>query len=435
MKIYKLPRRPDPDQPADGPRRPQRSGLQDQDGKWTARRSTRSQERHATRPAGARRHDLGRGLRAARRRRLDKRGIPHTVLNAKPEHAEREGEIVAEAGRPGAVTIATNMAGRGVDIKLGGNPEHLTRRELAQARPASPATRTTTSASPRSCPTIEEQVDERPREGRRGRRPLHLRHRAPRVAPDRQPAARPRRPPGRPGRVALLPLAPRTTSCACSPATGSTRSSTSSAPIDDDGNEEPIEAGMLSKQIEKAQKKVEEQNFLIRKRVLEYDDVMNEQRRDRLRRTATRCSRAATWATSAREEIADVIRAHRRRVHGRRLRRGLGPRRPVHRAGRHLPGRASGSTSSIAVRSTARSWSSGSSTTRGELYDAARGGARRGAHARARALPAAADHRPALARAPLRHGLPARGHPPARVRPDRPARRLQERGLRALHRT
>src|SRR6478752_3468691 len=48
--------------------------------------------------------------------RLRRRGIPHAVLNAKPEHAEREGEIIAEAGRPGAVTIATNMAGRGVDI-------------------------------------------------------------------------------------------------------------------------------------------------------------------------------------------------------------------------------------------------------------------------------------------------------------------------------
>src|SRR5204863_1570824 len=48
---------------------------------------------------------------------------------------------------------------------------------------------------------------------------------------------------------------------------------------DEEGNEEPIEAGMLSKQIEKAQRRVEEQNFLIRKRVLEYDDVMNEQRR------------------------------------------------------------------------------------------------------------------------------------------------------------
>src|SRR5215213_2240422 len=54
-----------------------------------------------------------------------RRGIDHVVLNAKPEHAQREGETIAQAGRIGAVTIATNMAGRGVDIKLGGNPEHL----------------------------------------------------------------------------------------------------------------------------------------------------------------------------------------------------------------------------------------------------------------------------------------------------------------------
>src|SRR5947209_16968592 len=64
--------------------------------------------------------------------RLTKRGIAHTVLNAKPEHAAREAEIVAEAGQPGVVTIATNMAGRGVDIKLGGNPEHLVGLELAR---------------------------------------------------------------------------------------------------------------------------------------------------------------------------------------------------------------------------------------------------------------------------------------------------------------
>src|SRR4051812_11081875 len=64
--------------------------------------------------------------------RLDKLGIKHTVLNAKPEHAEREGETIAEAGRAGAVTIATNMAGRGVDIKLGGNPEHLAGLEVAK---------------------------------------------------------------------------------------------------------------------------------------------------------------------------------------------------------------------------------------------------------------------------------------------------------------
>src|ERR1019366_2258834 len=49
-----------------------------------------------------------------------------------PEHAAREADIVAEAGQPGAVTIATNMAGRGVDIKLGGNPEHLAAQQLAR---------------------------------------------------------------------------------------------------------------------------------------------------------------------------------------------------------------------------------------------------------------------------------------------------------------
>src|SRR5207245_11787380 len=64
--------------------------------------------------------------------RLTKRGIKHTVLNAKPEHAAREADIVAEAGQPGAVPIATNMAGRGVDIKLGGNPEHLPRQQPAR---------------------------------------------------------------------------------------------------------------------------------------------------------------------------------------------------------------------------------------------------------------------------------------------------------------
>src|SRR4030081_2691817 len=63
---------------------------------------------------------------------LTKRGIKHTVLNAKPEHAEREGETIAEAGAPGAVTIATNMAGRGVDIKLGGNAEHLATLEVSK---------------------------------------------------------------------------------------------------------------------------------------------------------------------------------------------------------------------------------------------------------------------------------------------------------------
>src|SRR5271165_2581484 len=64
--------------------------------------------------------------------RLKKRGIEHAVLNAKPEYAAREAETVAEAGQPGAVTIATNMAGRGVDIKLGGSPEHMASQQMAR---------------------------------------------------------------------------------------------------------------------------------------------------------------------------------------------------------------------------------------------------------------------------------------------------------------
>src|SRR6476619_2835880 len=61
---------------------------------------------------------------------LKRRGVDHVVLNAKPEHAQREGETIAQAGRKGAVTIATNMAGRGVDIKLGGSPEGMAQAEL-----------------------------------------------------------------------------------------------------------------------------------------------------------------------------------------------------------------------------------------------------------------------------------------------------------------
>ncbi len=59
---------------------------------------------------------------------LDRRGVPHVVLNAK-YHA-KEAEIVAQAGQKGAVTIATNMAGRGTDILLGGNPEYMARQEM-----------------------------------------------------------------------------------------------------------------------------------------------------------------------------------------------------------------------------------------------------------------------------------------------------------------
>jgi preprotein translocase subunit SecA len=76
---------------------------------------------------------------------LRKKGIPHNVLNAK-QH-EREAFVVAQAGKKGAVTISTNMAGRGTDIILGGNPEFLARAEVDPENAAKPATRSTRSSS------------------------------------------------------------------------------------------------------------------------------------------------------------------------------------------------------------------------------------------------------------------------------------------------
>jgi preprotein translocase subunit SecA len=63
---------------------------------------------------------------------LAEQQIPHNLLNAKPENVEREAEIVAQAGRAGAVTIATNMAGRGTDIILGGNSDYMARLKLRE---------------------------------------------------------------------------------------------------------------------------------------------------------------------------------------------------------------------------------------------------------------------------------------------------------------
>ena len=95
--------------------------------------STRSSECHEQRPAGAGRHVSVEKSESSRACCCSKNGIPHKVLNAK--HHEREAEIVAQAGRKGAVTIATNMAGRGTDIILGGNPEmHGARRGRAARR-------------------------------------------------------------------------------------------------------------------------------------------------------------------------------------------------------------------------------------------------------------------------------------------------------------
>src|SRR5829696_1247155 len=207
---------------------------------------------------------------------LKKRGIPHTVLNAKPEHAEREGEIVAEAGQPGAVTIATNMAGRGVDIKLGGNAEHLTQRELAKLglKPGDPDF---DERFAQVLPTIEAKVEE-DRERVLESGGLFIcgteRHESRRI--DNQLRGRSGRQ-GDPGESRFF-LSAEDDLVRLFAGDRIYRILDRLGPTSEEGDEEPIEAKMLTKQIESAQRKVEEQNFLIRKRVLEYDDVMNQQR-------------------------------------------------------------------------------------------------------------------------------------------------------------
>jgi preprotein translocase subunit SecA len=208
---------------------------------------------------------------------LTKRGVKHTVLNAKPEHAEREGEIVAEAGQPGAVTIATNMAGRGVDIKLGGNAEHLTELELRKLglQPGDPDyDERFADILPKMTERVERDHDVVLEAGG-----LFIvgteRHESRRI--DNQLRGRSGRQ-GDPGESRFF-LSAEDDLVRLFAGDRIYRILDKLGSYDAEGNEEPIEAGMLSKQIEKAQRKVEEQNFLLRKRVLEYDDVMNEQRR------------------------------------------------------------------------------------------------------------------------------------------------------------
>jgi preprotein translocase subunit SecA len=209
--------------------------------------------------------------------RLTKSGIKHTVLNAKPEHAAREAEIVAEAGQPGAVTIATNMAGRGVDIKLGGNPEHLARQQLAREG-IQPGAEGYDARMRALVPEIETKVSAE-HEHVTAAGGLFIcgteRHESRRI--DNQLRGRSGRQ-GDPGESRFF-LSAEDDLVRLFAGDRIYRILDKLGGVDDQGNEEPIEASMLSKQIEKAQKKVEEQHFLARKHVLEYDDVMNEQRR------------------------------------------------------------------------------------------------------------------------------------------------------------
>jgi preprotein translocase subunit SecA len=195
--------------------------------------------------------------------RLKRLGVPHTVLNAK--HHAKEAEIVAQAGRKGAVTISTNMAGRGTDIVLGGNPEAMAKRDADPA--ADPEAYAAALAKyTELCAAEREEVT--------AAGGLHIlgteRHESRRI--DNQLRGRSGRQ-GDPGSSRfylsleddLLRLF------------GSDRIKGIMAKLGMEEGE-PIEHNMISKAIENAQRKVEGRNFEIRKQLLEYDDVLNKQR-------------------------------------------------------------------------------------------------------------------------------------------------------------
>lgn len=216
---------------------------------------------------------------------LKQRGVPHEVLNAK--HHAREAAIVAQAGHYGAVTIATNMAGRGTDILLGGNADYMARRTLRQEEVPDNIIDEASGHSERVSDEVLEarkRYNELKNEYKKqtdaehekvvAQGGLHIigteRHESRRI--DNQLR-------GRAGRQ------------------GDPGSSQFFISLEDDlmrlfGGEriepliaklgmeegEPLEAGMLTRQIENAQKRIESRNYETRKHVLRYDDVMNQQR-------------------------------------------------------------------------------------------------------------------------------------------------------------
>ena len=262
---------------------------------------------------------------------LSKRGIQHEVLNAK-QH-DREATIVAQAGRKGAVTVATNMAGRGTDIKLGGNPEDLAEAELRQ-RGLDPEEHIEewAAALPAALERAEQAVKAEFEEVKDlgGLYVLGTeRHESRRI--DNQLRGRSGRQ-GDPGesrfylslgddlmRLFKAQMVERVMSMANVP------------------DDVPIENKMVTRAIASAQSQVEQQNFETRKNVLKYDEVLNRQRE-----VIYGERRRVLEGEDLQEQVAALHGRHHRRVHRggdrRGLRGGLGPRPAVGRLQAALPG-------------------------------------------------------------------------------------------------
>ena len=253
-----------PDAPADGARGPERPGLHHGEGKVPGDPERRE---------GAKRQAASRSCSARRRWRtpsccpamLQREKIPHNVLNAK-QHA-REAEIVTQAGRPSQVTIATNMAGRGTDIVLGGNPDPEINQLKDDAALAASEKERRVAEVRESWQKLHDDVV--------AAGGLHIvgseRHESRRI--DNQLRGRSGRQ-GDPGssRFYLSFEDPLLKIFA-----GERLQSIMRSLKIPEG--EAIEARMVTRSIENAQRKVEARNFDIRKQLLEYDDVANDQRK------------------------------------------------------------------------------------------------------------------------------------------------------------
>ncbi len=222
---------------------------------------------------------------------LKARGIKHNVLNAK--NHEREADIIAEAGRAGAVTIATNMAGRGTDIMLGGNPEHMAKQEMTRMglRPELIALSTGTAPTENqdiknARNTFRMYYDKYKEEIKPNREKvlaaggLYIigseRHESRRI--DNQLRGRSGRQ-GDPGESTFfISLQDDLMRLFADPARLQ-RLSSLAVNLTDETGDMSQNIRLFSNIIESAQKRIESRNFKIRKNVLEYDDVLNEQRK------------------------------------------------------------------------------------------------------------------------------------------------------------